>query len=275
MRVTVSLSSLILTASIMEQPLLSESFWASPSLSITPSFFLHRQYRGRIHPSPVKEHRKERHRGSTQEWHKLLSCAARWLQQPAAEGMDPEDLAIKALDILEKLLSAKEIETGTSTEYIPALEFAVGAAKAFGAIDRNVRRSLAELGKLGTSLRRMAEKQSQIIDKYQEMAQVYKGDWEEIIEEQAESVDELMTLEHRLQQAQQDIRSIHTYLQEAQAANNEFIVHLSSNVGAALTTFQKHAKSTSQAFDEIDDSLAKAMDDVQFIKSSIKQWIIQ
>ena len=169
--------------------------------------------------------------------------------------------------------SASDQDTSVGGDrYSPyVVQLSLGASKAFRAIDRSLMRTVAELSQLDDSLRKLASEQSDFLSRFLEMPEEEASTSKQaVIDQSVASVRDLAIMDKRLNQALADLYEVSSAFQIVERSNSKLISQLAKRAMLSDEDVQDQAISASEAFEEIDEKLTKALTEVRALGSSFK-----
>ena len=282
----------------------TECFWAQPSRITNPLPSFHGLHQHRYHPINASLRSRQEGSSSTNlilRRHRKngpLFLADDSLSAFSSQDPQPAFLALLKLSKILAATKHKKEKKQEEEPFVPsfssleppsegrvdyhlALPLAVGAAKAFSVMERNLLRAINKLGTLHESLRQMASKQSDLLVDY--VAHHSSGSSLEddkhngvFMQECVASVRHLVTMDKELNHALSGLYQLGNSLKKKELVNNELIATLLTRERASASStslqadIQPQAKTTLDSFEEIDAKLSHVLTDVREIVESFK-----
>jgi hypothetical protein len=231
---------------------------------------------------------------------KVVLSMTRYDSEAEEEKEEPQSAFLSLLEVSSVLASSTlATEPGSSAAlpsspssssidssniyYQPALQLAVGAAKAFAAVERKLMQSMDQLGSLNDSLRKMALDQSKFVATCIEESQQGTTStaapltMQAAIDQSVAAVQTLVAMDQRLSAALSDLYKVTASLKKVEADNNNFLSLLiaknqqkEGSMGISNVDLKEQATATARAFDEIDIQLSEALAEIRDLGSSFK-----
>jgi len=276
----ISVFLLLLCLQLFVQP--TESFWPPSTTSIMkgPPPSLRSRQEG-IRPANMNNPRVNHQRDSDPQHGRYLPSYPRIGRLLMVQEPEESQTAFLSLLKLSNLLKTNQddvnkaelttvAESGSDLDIHPSIQLAVGAAKAFGAIDRNLIRAVSELGLWNESLRRMAVEESETLNEFLTSPEASATTKLALMQRSGESVKRLLAMDQRISLAITELYDVGASFKKAESKNNDFIGQLAEHKPNEIPDLQNQAMVMSQTFDAIDARLSKALAEVKSIGDAFK-----